>query len=248
MKRQSNPGLPQGLIFSCSSLTELQDKLSRMGSATKETAAEVGIAPVKPERPVIMCFGGQVSTFIGLDRALYDGVALLRHHLDKCNDAITAHGMDSIYPDIFSCEPIQDRVKLQTALFAMQYASAKSWIDCGLTDKVVSVVGHSFGEITALCVSGVLSLEDTVKLIAGRAKLVQDAWGTDPGAMMAIEADEALVHDLLKEANLASDVSLLPGPQKPLTRSPKPWLEAAAWSRVSRASVSMSAMPSIPSW
>jgi acyl transferase domain-containing protein/thioester reductase-like protein/acyl carrier protein len=208
MKRQSNPGLPQGLIFSCSSLTELQDKLSRMGSATKETAAEVGIAPVKPERPVIMCFGGQVSTFIGLDRALYDGVALLRHHLDKCNDAITAHGMDSIYPDIFSCEPIQDRVKLQTALFAMQYASAKSWIDCGLTDKVVSVVGHSFGEITALCVSGVLSLEDTVKLIAGRAKLVQDAWGTDPGAMMAIEADEALVHDLLKEANLASDGSV----------------------------------------
>lgn len=207
MKQQSHPGLPQGLIFSCSSLAELQDKLSQVASATTPTAASIGIAPLRPARPVILCFGGQVSTFVGLDRALYQGVAVLRYHLDKCNVAITSHGLDSIYPDIFSCEPIQDVVKLQTALFALQYASAKSWIDCGLTDKVVSLVGHSFGEITAFCVAGVLTLEDTVKLIAGRAKLVQDAWGPDPGAMMAVEADEALVHDILKEANLASDGS-----------------------------------------
>ncbi|KAI0881958.1 putative polyketide synthase [Annulohypoxylon maeteangense] len=207
MKRQSNPNLPQGLIFSCSSLADLQEKLSQAASATTSTAASVGISPVKSERPVILCFGGQVSTFVGLDRALYEGVGVLRHHLDQCNIAITSQGLESIYPDIFSSEPIQDVVKLQTALFAMQYASAKSWIDCGLVDKVVSVVGHSFGEITALCIAGVLSLEDTIKLIAGRAKLVRDAWGSDPGAMMAVEADEALVHDMLKESNLGSDGS-----------------------------------------
>ncbi|KAI8949449.1 putative polyketide synthase [Xylaria longipes] len=207
MKRQSNPSLPQGLIFSCTSLADLQDKLSQAASATTNTATSIGIAPVKPERPVILCFGGQVSTFVGLDRALYESVGVLRHHLDQCNVAITSQGLDSIYPDIFSCKPIQDVVKLQTALFAMQYASAKSWIDCGLIDKVVSVVGHSFGEITALCIAGVLSLEDTVKLIAGRAKLVRDAWGPDTGAMMAVEADEALVHDILKESNLRSDGS-----------------------------------------
>lgn len=54
-------------------------------------------------------------------------------------------------------------------LFAMQYAAAKSWLDSGLDTKVAAVVGHSFGEITALCISGVLSLEDTVKFVAGRA-------------------------------------------------------------------------------
>ncbi|GAM82792.1 Beta-ketoacyl synthase [Dothideomycetidae sp. 11243] len=205
MKRQSNPALPQGLIFSCTSLDELQNRLSQAVSATAQIASSIGIAPVKPERPVILCFGGQVSKFIGLDRTLYDSVAVLRRHLDECNEAITSSGLESIYPDIFSCEPIQDVVKLQTALFAMQYASAKSWMDCGLNHKVVSVVGHSFGEITALCVAGVLCLEDTVKLIAGRAKLVQHAWGPDSGAMMAVEADEALVQDLLKESNLASD-------------------------------------------
>ena len=207
MKWQSNPGLPQGLIFSCNSLEDLQDKLAKAATATKDTAASIGIASVKPERPVILCFGGQVSTFVGLDRAVYEGAAVLRQHLDTCDAAIQSYGLGSIYPDIFSSEPYQDVVKLQTALFALQYASAKSWIDCGLADKVVSVVGHSFGEITALCVAGVLSLEDTVNLIAGRASLVQNAWGPDSGAMMAIEADEALVHELLKESNLGSDGS-----------------------------------------
>ncbi|KAK8115534.1 hypothetical protein PG984_012036 [Apiospora sp. TS-2023a] len=207
MRWQQNPNLPQGMMFSCSSLEDLQGKLAKAASATKDTAASVGIASVKSERPVVLCFGGQVSTFVGLDRAVYDSAAVLRNHLDACDTAITSQGLDSIYPDIFACEPYQDVVKLQTALFAMQYASAKSWIDCGLDGKVVALVGHSFGEITALCVSGVLSLEDTVKLIAGRARLVQSAWGPDSGAMMAIEADEALVNDLLKESNSASDGS-----------------------------------------
>ncbi|KAI0377220.1 hypothetical protein F5Y04DRAFT_292160 [Hypomontagnella monticulosa] len=204
MNRQSNPSLPQGLIFSCSSLAELQDKLSQASSSVQTT----GIAAVKPERPVILCFGGQVSTFIGLDRALYDNAAVFRHHLDECDAAITSLGLSSIYPDIFSRSPMKDTVKLQIALFAMQYASAKSWMDCGLASKVVSLVGHSFGEITALCVAGVLSLEDTVKLVAGRARIVRDDWGSDSGAMMAVEADEARVHDLLKEVNLKSDGSV----------------------------------------
>lgn len=207
MNRQSNPNLPQGLIFSCSSVAELQAKLSQAVLATTPPAASMGIAPIPAERPVVLCFGGQTSTFVGLDRALYDGVAVLRHHLDICNAAVTSQGLNSIYPDIFSCEPIQDVVRLQMALFAMQYASAKSWMDCGLADKVVSLVGHSFGEMTALCVAGVLSLEDTVRLIAGRAKLVRDAWGPDAGAMMAVVGDEAFVNDVLKESNLASDGS-----------------------------------------
>ncbi|BCS24259.1 putative polyketide synthase [Aspergillus puulaauensis] len=205
MKWQSNPGLSQGMIFSCSTVDELQAKLAQAARATKDTALSVGIAPVKPERPVILCFGGQVSTFIALDRAVYEGASVFRHHLDTCNAAITSHGLQSIYPDIFSSEPYQDTIKLQTALFAVQYASARAWMDCGIADKVVSVVGHSFGEITALCVAGVLSLEDTVQLIAGRARLVQTAWGPDSGSMMAIEADEAVVQALLQESNAKSD-------------------------------------------
>ncbi|KAJ5272904.1 hypothetical protein N7478_008029 [Penicillium angulare] len=207
LARQSNPGLAQGLIFSCKCLEELQEKLAQAAVATKETAAVSGITVSRTERPVVLCFGGQESKFVGLDPVLYEGITILRQHLAACDAAVKAAGFSSIFPAIFSREPITDVVQLQIALFAMQYASARSWMDCGLDSKVVSVVGYSFGEITALCVAGVLSLEDTVRLVAGRAKLVRDAWGPDSGAMMAVQADELLVHDLLELTNLTSDGS-----------------------------------------
>ncbi|OAF54252.1 Type I Iterative Polyketide synthase (PKS) [Pseudogymnoascus destructans] len=192
VNRQSNRSLPHGLIFSCRSVSELEDKLSKPDNV---------IAPLKNERPVVLCFGGQVSTFIGLDRKLYDSVTLLRYHLDRCDTVMRSLGLSSLYPGIFLRSPITDAVKLQTMLFASQYACAKCWMDSGLAGKIVSVVGHSFGEITALCVSGTMSLRDTVKLVAGRAKLIRDGWGPDSGAMMAIEADVEDVHKILAEAN-----------------------------------------------
>ncbi|KAH6641050.1 hypothetical protein F5144DRAFT_120541 [Chaetomium tenue] len=204
MNRQSNRGLAQGFVFSSRSVAELHEKLAQAAGAADK---EAGIEPVRAERPVVLCFGGQVSLFVGLDKALFDSAAVLRRHLDECDAVVTALGLDSIYPGIFAREPVRDTVKLQTMLFAMQYASARSWMDCGLQGKVAAVVGHSFGEITALCVAGVLSLEDTIKLVAARARLVRDSWGGDPGAMMAVEADEMLVRELLEEANRNSDGS-----------------------------------------
>ncbi|KAH7133939.1 hypothetical protein EDB81DRAFT_695655 [Dactylonectria macrodidyma] len=199
VNRQFNPSLAQHLIFSCRTVAELHVKLSSLSTSTDQPDSCIVTAP--PGRPIILCFGGQVSTYVGLDRKLYDGISVFRQHLDECDSVIQSLGLSSIYPDIFLRTPVEDTVKLQTMLFAMQYSCAKSWIDCGLSTKVVAVTGHSFGEITALCISGALSLEDTVKLVAGRARLVRDAWGPDRGAMMAVEADEAHVHELLAESN-----------------------------------------------
>lgn len=174
---QSNRSLTRGLVFSCNSVTELIEKLSSSTIAHSE---------VGPARPVILCFGGQVSTFVGLDRRLYNSVKILRKHVDECDDAIQSLGLDGIVPDIFVKKLITDTVTLQTMLFALQYACAMCWMDCGV--KIEAVVGHSFGEITALCLSGVLSLVDAVKLVVGRAKVVRDAWGPDTGSMMAERA------------------------------------------------------------
>ncbi|KAK9783861.1 putative polyketide synthase [Seiridium cardinale] len=196
---QSNRRLSQSSIFTCRSMRELEDKLSKLSSQSDQPGST--ISPAKPERPVILCFGGQVSTFVGLDEKLYDSISVLRHHLDRCDAVIQSLGHDTIYPDIYRRQPVKDTVKLQTMLFALQYSCAKSWMDCGLDDKVVAVVGHSFGELTALCISGVLSLKDAVKLVAGRARLVRDDWGPESGAMMAVDSDETLINEVLKESN-----------------------------------------------
>ncbi|KAF2235726.1 ketoacyl-synt-domain-containing protein [Viridothelium virens] len=188
--RQSNRSFTSGLIFSCSSVRELIETLS---------LSPLPPVDIKPARPVILCFGGQVSTFVGLDHGVYDSVQILRKHLRKCDDTIQSLGLDTIFPELFAKAPIKDTVKLQTMLFALQYACAMCWLDCDVNIK--GVVGHSFGEITALCVSGVLSLQDAIKLVAGRAKLIRDVWGLDPGSMMAVEADLIVVQRLLAEAN-----------------------------------------------
>ncbi|KAF3480536.1 polyketide synthase [Arthroderma uncinatum] len=198
INRQSNPDLPQRFLVRCRSVSELQEALS--------SVSEHNMMNTQAERPVVLCFGGQVSTFVGLDRKLYDGITVFRHHLDECDNIVQDElSLPSIFPDIFSRTPLPDPVRLQVTLFAMQYASARSWIDCGLSGKIVSVVGHSFGELTALCISGVLSLKHALTLVALRAQLVHDAWGGDKGSMMAVEADESLVRSLLEYAGRQLD-------------------------------------------
>ena len=193
--RQSNRALDRGLMLSCSTVEDFQEKLTAFVDGDNSISTVGG---KKTPLPVILCFGGQVSTHVGLDKKVYDSAKILRSYLDQCNSVFLSIGLEGIYPEIFHREPIGDTVKLQTMLFAIQYASAKSWIDCGV--QVAAVIGHSFGELTALCISGVLSLKDTVKMIAGRAKIVRDTWGPDRGSMMAIEADLEVVHRILAEA------------------------------------------------
>ncbi|KAL9629786.1 MAG: hypothetical protein Q9204_005076 [Flavoplaca sp. TL-2023a] len=197
LSRQSNRTLPQGLVFRCVSIQELESKLESFVQ-DKSTS---DLITRKAPRPVILCFGGQISQFVGLDRMVYDSQGLLRRHLDQCNSILLSLGIDGIYPILFEKTPIMDAVKLQTTLFALQYSCAQCWIDCGI--QVAAIVGHSFGELTALCIAGVLSLKDSLRAVAARAKLVRDAWGSDPGLMMAVEGDLADVEVLLKKAAAA---------------------------------------------
>ena len=58
----------------------------------------------------------------------------------------------------------------QPALFTIEYALGAALAVLGVTPD--AIVGHSMGEYVAACLAGVLSLEDALRLIAVRAKLV----------------------------------------------------------------------------
>ena len=197
LSRQSNRSHSQALIFCSSSVKELEEQLTAFERGEEGVSALTRPSP----RPVILCFGGQISTFVGLDRQVHEEVTILRKHLDQCNNVCRLIGIEGIYPEIFQRSPVEDIVKLQVLLFAIQYSCAKSWMDCGV--QVTAVVGFSFGELTALCVSGVLSLHDAIKMVASRARLIQDRWGTEKGAMLAVEADLEMVKKLLVESSKA---------------------------------------------
>ncbi|QKX53212.1 uncharacterized protein TRUGW13939_00288 [Talaromyces rugulosus] len=154
-----------------------------------------------PEPPatrtgIVLTFSGQAKTNIGLDPLLCETYPKFREYIELCNSILQRNGYPSITPALYQVEPVSDVVVLQTGTFAVQYSCAKCWLDSGL--KVDAVLGHSFGELTALTVSGVLSLEEGLRLVAKRASLMKTTWGFETGTMLAVHADIETVQRVLK--------------------------------------------------
>ena len=140
----------------------------------------------KESKKVILAFPGQSRRNVGCDKNLFDSCHVFRSIVLQCDSEIVRLGFPSILPSIFDIDPVSDVIVLQSGTFALQYACAKSWIECGL--KVDAVVGHSFGELTAMAISGVLSLEDALKFVTSRALLMKKHWGGGCGSMVSIQA------------------------------------------------------------
>lgn len=172
-------------------------------------------------RPVVLCFGGQVGWMISVPTELLENsTTTFKRHWDECQAACS--DLTGLSLDCFTKagDGDNDRAQAQTdpvlqhcALFSLQYASARAWIDSGL--PVATVVGHSLGQFAATCIAGRLSLRDALVLVAGRARLVRDKWPEDRrGAMLAVECDredlDAALGDILPAV---LDVACYNGPR-----------------------------------
>ncbi|KAL5000327.1 hypothetical protein BDV10DRAFT_183395 [Aspergillus recurvatus] len=187
-RRQHHPTCWTGVAHDLSSLAlQLENSLDQAVTLPSET------------KPVVMVFSGQSKQTVQLDRAWYDRFPRFRHYLDKCNEIVTALGHPAILPAVFEAEPLSSVVVLQCGTFAVQYACARCWIDAGV--PVQATVGHSFGELTALAVSGVLSLEDAVKLVAARALLMETKWGSEHGTMLAVHTTRDTAEQVVAKAS-----------------------------------------------
>lgn len=99
--------------------------------------------------------------------------------------------------------PVSNLVTLHAALFSVQYSSAKAWIDSEL--EVSAVVGHNFGQLTVLCISGTISLPDALKLVAERASIMLRYWGPEPGSTIFLQADRQKVSEILNSLEAQGD-------------------------------------------
>ncbi|KZL87534.1 polyketide synthase [Colletotrichum incanum] len=209
LAHRANHALEYLVSASVSDISDLELTLSAVASGGNS----ITTAP-SPPQPVVLVFGGQEGRFVGLSEAVYKSSRILRHHLDTCQNILLDLGLEGFYPAIFQKAPVSELIVLHTALFAVQYSCAKAWMDCGL--RVAAVIGHSFGQLTALCISGVLSLSDALKLVAGRASLVEKHWGSEPGAMIALQADRQKVAETIERVGSQAgyvEIACLNGPR-----------------------------------
>ncbi|MBA2679179.1 MAG: SDR family oxidoreductase, partial [Ktedonobacteraceae bacterium] len=91
-------------------------------------------------------------------------------------------------------ERLKQTALSQPAVFVIEYALAHLFMQWGMRPQ--AMLGYSLGEYVAACLSGVFSLEDALKLVAGRAKLIQEM---EEGAMIAVALSERSIQSYLDE-------------------------------------------------
>ncbi len=167
----------------CANLSDAVPALRREAQTWNSTQEAI-----EPTREVIFLFPGGGSQYLHMGAGLYATEPVFRQHLDHCCEILAPLLNCDLRSHLYPREqsPEVTEVMLGTeiglpALFAVEYALARLWMEWGL--RPAAMIGHSLGEYTAACVAGVLSLEDALGIVAIRARLMNRL---PPGAMLSV--------------------------------------------------------------
>ncbi|WP_207390455.1 type I polyketide synthase [Rhodococcus sp. ABRD24] len=180
------------------------------GRAVAESVVE-GVAETS-SRNVVFMFPGQGSQWAGMGAELLSSAPLFANKIRACDEAMASlqeWKVSDVLRQVPGA-PSLDRVDVvQPVLFAVMVALAELWQSYGV--EPAAVVGHSQGEIAAAHVAGALSLEDAVKLVVGRSRLLRALSGE--GGMAAVAMSEDAVRERLRPWQDRIAVAAVNGPQ-----------------------------------
>lgn len=189
---------------------ELTTALGRLRNNDRSPEVWVSPGAVHP-RDTAFLFTGQGSQYPGMGRGLYRLHPVFREEMDRCNTILEESHDISLNHLIYGQndpELLNQTANTQPALFSIEYAMAQMYRSWGVDPAFV--MGHSVGEFVAACVAGVFSLEDGLKLISARGRLIQALPGE--GKMVVCLCAQDLVKELIAPYGEDLSVAAVNGP------------------------------------
>ncbi len=143
-------------------------------------------------------FPGQGSQYVGMGKALWEAFPEAREVFEAAERVTGLPVRELCFEG--PAEALTATANLQPALTAVNLAVWRVLAGKGL--RPAFFAGHSLGEFSALCAAGVISLEDTFRLVKLRGELMAQAGETAPGAMYAvIGLPREKLEEILKEVS-----------------------------------------------
>ncbi|XP_053098310.1 uncharacterized protein pks1 [Pangasianodon hypophthalmus] len=173
-------------VYVTTSLSDLEEQL--------KTTVNNKFDAIKPDPKVVFVFCGNGVTYRGMCKQLLKEEPVFREKIREVENYFQNYRSTSILQKIASSYDNDDFSKPETVqplLFATQVAIAHLLKHWGI--RPTAVLGHSVGEVAAAHCSGLLSLEDAVKVVYYRSVLQSKVTG---GKMLVV--GNITVSDILK--------------------------------------------------
>jgi glutamate-1-semialdehyde aminotransferase/malonyl CoA-acyl carrier protein transacylase/acyl carrier protein len=145
-------------------------------------------------------FPGQGTQYPGMGAGLYSSEPVYRRHVDHCLEILQPLLGTTIREVLFpgklyaesAAERLKDTAYAQPAIFLTEYSLARLWQHRGIVPD--AMIGHSIGEFVAAALADVFSLEDALRLVVLRGRLMQEQ---PPGSMLSVRASSDVLRDRL---------------------------------------------------